>query len=123
MVQSSIHFLEIMTMTYRPPESHRPSYPEGVLGRLMRAFPARTLSEADALEAVVPAPATVTGVVVEQRKSPIPDGLVARLDAWLWRRHRHEREAYLSGARAVAEIEARMRRFEPPRPASGDPIR
>ena len=39
-------------------------------------------------------------------------GLFDRLDQWLWRQAQREREAYLSGARDIYELEERIRRLE-----------
>ncbi len=109
-------------MTYRRPPIHPSSYPEGVLGRLMRAFPARTLSEADAQDPIERAPAADASVAAERREPATPKAFLARLDAWLWRRQQQEREAYLSGASDVTELEARMRQLEARRSRSGQPI-
>jgi hypothetical protein len=39
-------------------------------------------------------------------------GFFSRLDAWLSRQARREREAYLAGARDIYELEERIRRLE-----------
>jgi hypothetical protein len=39
-------------------------------------------------------------------------GLLERIDRWFWRQAQREREAYLSGARDIFELEERMRRLE-----------
>jgi hypothetical protein len=35
-----------------------------------------------------------------------------RLDAWAWRQHQKEREAYLAQSKDIAELEARLRELE-----------
>jgi hypothetical protein len=39
-------------------------------------------------------------------------GFLERLDRWFWRQQLREREAYLSGAQDIFELEARIRRLE-----------
>ena len=39
-------------------------------------------------------------------------GLFERIDRWLWRQQLREREAYLSGAQDIFELEDRIRRLE-----------
>jgi hypothetical protein len=41
-------------------------------------------------------------------------GFLERIDRWFWRRAQREREAYLSGARDIFELEERIRRLERP---------
>ena len=38
--------------------------------------------------------------------------LIERLDRWFWRQQLREREAYLSGAQDIFELEDRIRRLE-----------
>lgn len=102
-------------------ESIQSSYPEGILGRLIRAFPARTLVEADA--EVTPSfvsEATLDAASVQHGAAG--RGWIERLDNWLWRLEQREREAYLAGAGDVTELEARMRALEYRRSRSGYPI-
>ncbi|MGE0312382.1 MAG: DUF3563 family protein [Lautropia sp.] len=89
-------------------EIHSPSArAEGVLGRLMRAFPARVLVADDvAPAAVAPAP------VSRARPDATSTGLLARLDAWLWRLQQRETEAWLAQATDTADLESRMRSLE-----------
>jgi hypothetical protein len=39
-------------------------------------------------------------------------GVIDRLDHWFWRQAQRDREAYLSGARDIYELEDRIRRLE-----------
>jgi hypothetical protein len=39
-------------------------------------------------------------------------GFLERLDRWFWRQQLREREAYLSGAQDIFELEDRIRRLE-----------
>jgi hypothetical protein len=39
-------------------------------------------------------------------------GWFERLDRWFWRQQMRDREAYLSGAQDIFELEERMRRLE-----------
>jgi len=83
----------------------------GVLGRLMRAFPARTVVDADvvvdaAQQSRVPvAPQPQVGISARV-------GLLGRLESWIWRQQQRERESYLADATDIADLEARMRVLE-----------
>ena len=78
---------------------------EGLLGRLMRAFPARVLAAQDLAvgERILTAPATIV---------PPKAGLLARVDAWLWRLQQRETEAWLGQSKDASELEYRMRTLE-----------
>jgi len=41
-----------------------------------------------------------------------PSSFLERLDRWFWRQQVREREAYLSGAQDIFELEERIRRLE-----------
>ena len=80
----------------------------GVLGRLMRAFPARAVADfddlADATQQTQPTVANEHRTVAKP-----PRGLLARIESWVWRQQQRERETYLAEATDVADLEARMR--------------
>lgn len=80
---------------------------EGVLGRLMRAFPARVLVAED-LSADPIAPVSRSAAA---SAAPRPS-LLGRLDAWLWRQQQRETEAWLGQAKDASELEQRMRLLE-----------
>jgi hypothetical protein len=49
----------------------------------------------------------------DARQGRVPSGgLFERLDHWFWRQAQRDREAYLSGARDIFELEDRIRRLE-----------
>ncbi len=83
----------------------------GVLGRLMRAFPARAVAHAgDVVDALQQSkPAAVSAPV---STSTGPQGVLARLESWIWRQQQRDREAYLANATDIADLEARMRTLE-----------
>jgi hypothetical protein len=110
-----------MMIVPRRLESVQSSYPEGILGRLIRAFPARTLAEADA-EVTPTFVSQTTPVAASLQQNPVRRSWVERFDNWLWRLEQREREAYLAGAGDVTELEARMRALEYRRSRSGYPI-
>ena len=83
----------------------------GVLGRLMRAFPARAVAEVDEVVDLKPqATQPVASKPVESFSAR--GGLLARLESWIWRQQQREREAYLAEATDIADLEARMRVLE-----------
>ena len=83
----------------------------GVLGRLMRAFPARAVVDAgDVVDAMQQSAAPVA--VGPQLVTPRHQGLLGRLETWIWRQQQREREAYLAEATDIADLEARMRVLE-----------
>lgn len=83
----------------------------GVLGRLMRAFPARTVVDADVAVDAVQQPAAVVRPLVQDNLSNRA-GLLGRLESWIWRQQQRERESYLAEATDIADLEARMRVLE-----------
>ncbi len=97
------------------------SSPEGLLGRLIRAFPARSMAEADAEVAVDLRP-NDTAIVPAERQAPVNRSWFERFDNWLWRLEQREREAYLADAGDITELEARMRTLEHRRSRSGYPL-
>ena len=93
------------------------SHALGVVGRLMRAFPARAVVDAgDVVDAmqhpVAPAEKAAPAAVGPQLVTPRNQGLLGRLETWIWRQQQREREAYLAEATDIADLEARMRVLE-----------
>lgn len=87
------------------------SHALGVLGRLMRAFPARAV--VDVGDVVDAAQHSATPVAVgPQLLTPRHQGLLGRLESWIWRQQQRDREAYLAEATDIADLEARMRVLE-----------
>ncbi len=78
---------------------------EGVLGRLIRAFPARVLAADDV---IAPAPQRTHAPARDASRA----GLLARFDAWLWRMQQRETDAWLGQAKDTADLEFRMRTLE-----------
>lgn len=87
------------------------SHAEGVLGRLMRAFPARSMAEVDEVVASKEQTATAAAPTVAQDANA-SRGFFARIENWIWRQQQREREAYLADATDIADLEARMRVLE-----------
>ena len=83
----------------------------GVLGRLMRAFPARAVAETE-----IVADAVQQSRPVVARKpistSTGPQGLLTLIENWIWRQQQQERDRYLAAATDRADLEARMRVLE-----------
>ena len=83
----------------------------GVLGRLMRAFPARAVADAnDVVDALQQPKSAVARTPISTATGP--QGVLARLEAWIWRQQQRDREAYLADATDIADLEARMRVLE-----------
>ena len=87
------------------------SHAIGVLGRLMRAFPARAVADAGDIVDIVQQPSTP--VAAKPHFNPAGSvGLLGWLESWIWRQQQREREAYLAEATDIADLEARMRILE-----------
>jgi Protein of unknown function (DUF3563) len=89
---------------------------EGVLGRLVRALPARALPEpADRTDAVASDPAALATVpstvpsTTAEPFYPLEYGLFAQIENWLWTWRQRDTERYLSQARDLCDLESRMR--------------
>ena len=81
----------------------------GVLGRLMRAFPARAVVGA-AGEAEQQTGSTV--VNTPRNETRPAQGLLGRIESWIWRLEQRENEAYLAEASGPTDLEARIRALD-----------
>lgn len=90
---------------------------EGVLGRLIRALPARSLPDAGGVDAAG-AP-VATGAARSAGSAPgavdtlpFEQGLFARVERWLWAQRQRDTEAYLARSVDMCDLESRMRELD-----------